>query len=149
MLKKISALVYAAIVLVSCNDHTTKKETEKKKDTVVVETQSDTTVVAEPETICVNDSLNAMANVMSGIMDSNIVFKHIQNSTDFKNFNKTFEKRWQTFDSARLTNLKKFRETELSKIVKKQTTLFYPFSGPDILYAQTFFPDADKFRASR
>jgi hypothetical protein len=23
--------------------------------------------------------------------------------------------------------------------------LFYPFSGPDILHAQTFFPEADKY----
>lgn len=145
MLKKFSGLICIAVVLSACSEDTTQKETVVKKDTVVVKQSVDSSDVKEPETLCTNDSLNAMADIMSGITDSNSIFKHIQFSTDFRNFHKTFDKRWQTFDSARLTNLKQFREQELSKIVKKQTTLFYPFSGPDILYAQTFFPDPDKY----
>jgi hypothetical protein len=69
----------------------------------------------------------------------------LQESTIQVQFNKNFNKRWISFDTTRLFDLKQFKTNELSKIIKPQSTLFYPFSGPDILYAQTFFPEADKY----
>lgn len=93
----------------------------------------------------INDSLNALVNIIAGISDTSFIYKQIQLSNDFKEFSRNFNTRWKNFDSTRLMNLKKFKENEISKIVKPQTTLFYPFSGPDILHAQTFFPEADKY----
>ena len=132
-------------VLIACNTSTTetKTQTTDKKDTVTTPTKD--SVKAETATNCANDSLNAVANIMSGISDSNSLFKDIQSSSDFKVFSKNFDKRWMSFDSSRLSNLRKFKDEEISKIVKTQPTLFYPFSGPDILYSQTFFPDVDKY----
>ena len=132
-------------VLIACNTSTTetKTQTTDKKDTVTTPTKD--SVKAETTTNCMNDSLNAVANIMSGISDSNSLFKDIQSSSDFKVFSKNFDKRWMSFDSSRLSNLRKFKDEEISKIVKTQPTLFYPFSGPDILYSQTFFPDVDKY----
>ena len=132
--------------LIACNTSTTetKTQTTVKKDTVVIPTK-DSVKIESTTTNCTNDSLNAIANIMSGISDSNPLFKDIQNSSDFKVFSKNFDKRWMSFDSSRLSNLRKFKDEEISKIVKTQSTLFYPFSGPDILYSQTFFPDVDKY----
>ncbi|MBI3520125.1 MAG: hypothetical protein HY062_12335, partial [Bacteroidetes bacterium] len=81
----------------------------------------------------------------SGIADTSAIYGFVQQSSDFKAFSKNFDKRWMAYDSSRLTNLRNFKENEISKIVKAQSTLFYPFSGPDILHAQTFFPEADKY----
>lgn len=131
-------------VLIACNTTTTETKTPVKKDTVVIPVK-DSVKVETATTNCTNDSLNAVANIMSGISDSNPLFKDIQSSTDFKVFSKNFDKRWMAFDSSRLSNLRKFKDEEISKIVKTQPTLFYPFSGPDILYSQTFFPDVDKY----
>lgn len=138
--------------LIACNTSTSsvqdtstsETQTTVKKDTVVIPT-IDSVKVETSTTNCTNDSLNAVANIMSGISDSNPLFKDIQSSTDFKVFSKNFDKRWMAFDSSRLSNLRKFKDEEISKIVKTQPTLFYPFSGPDILYSQTFFPDVDKY----
>ena len=132
--------------LIACNTSTTetKTQTTVKKDTVVIPSK-DSLKIESTTTNCTNDSLNAVANIMSGISDSNPLFKDIQNSSDFKVFSKNFDKRWMSFDSSRLSNLRKFKDEEISKIVKTQSTLFYPFSGPDILYSQTFFPDVDKY----
>ncbi len=146
MFKTITTSLALVFTLSGCN--TTSKDQEQKKvtiDSVAVKQESlKDSVIAE--SICVSDSLNAIANIISGIKDSTLVpYSYIQFSSDFKAFSKNFDKRWMAFDSSRLANLKLFKEKEVSQVIKPQATLFYPFSGPDILYAQTFFPEADQY----
>lgn len=146
---KLAALV-SVIAMAACTPSSNEKTGElmidsAKVEKVVQEMTKDTVVKEEPLLACANDSLNALADLMAGITDSNSVYSGIQSSSDFKAFSQNFDKRWMNFDSTRLTNLRSFRDNELSKVVKTPTTLFYPFSGPDILYAQTFFPEADKY----
>ncbi len=149
-MKNVSSLVIVTACFFACTPNTTEKTGELKKDTakpeIVVEKEVKDSLkkMAELEP-CANDSLNAVADIMSGIADSSSVYAYIQSSADFKAFNKNFDKRWMSFDSSRLTSLRTFRDNEIAKVVKTQPTLFYPFSGPDILYAQTFFPEADKY----
>ncbi len=131
----------------SCHNNTATKDDLKNNTT-----QTDTIVkdsITKPLTLpasCNNDTLNAMANIISGIKDTVLVpFQYVQNRKDYQSFHKNFDKRWMTYDSARLTPLRNFKTTEIDKMMKPQKTLFYPFSGPDILYAQTFFPEAEKY----
>lgn len=150
MSTKLNLIVLLSASLMACTPSSTEKTGELLLDTakavkVVENMLADTTSKEVPLTACENDSLNSIANLMSGISDSNSVFAGIQASSDFQAFSKNFDKRWMNFDSSRLTSLRTFRENELAKIVKTSSTLFYPFSGPDILYSQTFFPDADKY----
>ncbi len=145
----IKFIILLSIVLAACSTPE-EKTGELKIDTakvkkVVKEMTNDSVKKPEPLIACSNDSLNAIADLMSGLTDSNSVYADIQSSSDFKAFSRNFDKRWMKFDSTRLTNLRTFRENELSQVVKTPSTLFYPFSGPDILYAQTFFPDADTY----
>jgi hypothetical protein len=140
----------SGLVLMACTSSNHEKETHELKDSTAVKDTltillDDSLQVATITTNCHNDSLNAVADIMSGIADSSPVLGYIQKSSDFKVFSKNFDKRWMSFDSTRLNNLRKFKDTEISKIVKTQPTLFYPFSGPDILHAQTFFPDVNKY----
>ena len=149
MLKNASVLLVLIVFAFGCNTSTSEKTTVVKNDSVNTETEivsviSDSMQLAKAA-LPLNDTLNAIANIMSGISDENPIYKVIQTSNDFKVFSKNFDKRWKTYDSTRLTNLRTFKVNEISKIVKPQTTLFYPFSGPDILHAQTFFPEADKY----
>ncbi len=150
MLKKASFFITVLVLIVGCSQIFSEKndvlikdtnnyvlEVEKKfKDSLQIDKEADTPI---------NDTLNALANIISGIADSSSVYKFIQTSHDFKVFSKNFDKRWMQFDTSRLNNLRNFKVNEISKVVKSQSTLFYPFSGPDILYAQTFFPEADKY----
>jgi hypothetical protein len=149
MLKNASVLLVLMVFAFGCNSSTSEKTTVVKNDSMNTETEnvsviSDSMQLAKTA-LPINDTLNAIANIMSGITDENLIYKVIQTSNDFKVFSKNFDKRWKTYDSTRLTNLRSFKVNEISKIVKPQTTLFYPFSGPDILHAQTFFPEADKY----
>lgn len=150
MLKQISLLIAVVLFIVGCSSSTSENHTEVKKDSIKVEQVAETLVddslqMAKTMQLPINDSLNAIANIMSGIVDESPIYQYVQSTADFKAFSKNFDRRWMKYDSTRLINLKKFRDNEISKVVKPQTTLFYPFSGPDILHAQTFFPDADKY----
>lgn len=94
---------------------------------------------------CQNDSLNALVNITAGILDSDNLFQWVKETEDFKTFQSSFEEKWQTFSDTRIKKLEEFKKAEIDELVKPQKTLFYPFSGPDILYAQTFFPEAERY----
>lgn len=55
----------------------------------------------------------------------------------------TMNRRWLAFDTARLLPIREWRVTALDGIHPE--TLFYPFSGPDFIYAETFFPSASRY----
>jgi hypothetical protein len=150
MLKKISLLATVLFLAFGCTPAADVKTGELEKDTIkpdiVVEKEfEDSLNQAYEIALSLNDTLNAIADIMSGITDTSAIYDFVQSSADFKVFSKNFDKRWKTYDSTRLTSLKTFKANEISKVVKPQATLFYPFSGPDILHAQTFFPEADKY----
>ncbi|MCC6181601.1 MAG: hypothetical protein IT237_07190 [Bacteroidia bacterium] len=136
--------------LCACTTEQSQQQIDNKATTTQASEVKDSIVVKEelPETkksFEIDDSLNALANIISGIDDDNNMFDFVKKSEDFKDFSKSFSKRWKSYDTTRIARLKNFRENEISKIVSNQSTLFYPFSGPDILHAQTFFPKADKY----
>jgi hypothetical protein len=150
MLKKVGLLTTVLMITFGCTPSAENQTGELTKDTttpLVVEVKElkDSIKEIKETALPLSDTLNAIADIMSGIADTSRVYKFVQSSSDFKVFSKNFDKRWKTYDSTRLTNLKTFKVNEIEKIVKPQSTLFYPFSGPDILHAQTFFPEADKY----
>ncbi|MES2763321.1 MAG: hypothetical protein V4677_14000 [Bacteroidota bacterium] len=149
MLKQLSLLT-VVLLASGCTQSPEVGTGELKRDTVkpdvVVEKEfKDSLNAHAKEVLSLNDTLNALADIMSGITDTSTVYNFVQSSNDFKAFSKNFDKRWKTYDSTRLTNLRTFKTNEIEKVVKPQSTLFYPFSGPDILHARTFFPEADKY----
>lgn len=93
----------------------------------------------------INDTLNEMAAVIGANVDTSRFFLSITESKEYQNYRQQFSKRWTNFDTSRLRILRQFRQQEIQNGVKTAPTLFYPFSGPDILYANTFFPEAKKY----
>jgi hypothetical protein len=136
------------IVLLSCGTGTEKKEVVAK-DTVKADTTTNAIVsndAKEERVSCKNDSLDELAKMISGISDKNAkVLPSIFNSKTFTEFAEGFDKKWNEFDTSRLDKLEKFRTGLLKPEVGDVKTLFYPFSGPDFLYAKAFFPEADNY----
>ena len=56
---------------------------------------------------------------------------------------RVFEKDWATLDK-RINAMEQWRAAEMARIPTAGTTLFYPFSGPDFLNADVFFPECVK-----
>jgi hypothetical protein len=139
---KISA-VLVALTMQNCEFYSDKKETALiKKDTLnIIPKQAD---ISEKETALpkLNDTLNELAYLISGNKQySFTVFKKFTDNEAFQNFSNDFTKRWLYFDSSRLNIIKNFADTILVKELINSERLFYPFSGPDILYATTLFPN--------
>ena len=114
-----------------------------KSDTLVKsENQTTVTKIVLPK----NDTLDEMAKIIAGIKEDNPkVLGQIFRKKSFSNYSGLFEGSWRKFDSLRSPQLESFRSGKLNQIVGKTNTLFYPFSGPDFLYANSFFPDADTY----
>jgi hypothetical protein len=56
-----------------------------------------------------------------------------------------FTKSWERFDKERLTPATAFAARELTPHPSSVGPVFYPFSGPDVLYAAALFPNAADF----
>jgi hypothetical protein len=143
---KISVIAIALFifVLISCGNETSKEnKTETVKNDSIVTIDTIKAVVTEtPFTPCVNDSLNELMSLIAGknIADNSKVLSSFFKSGQFKSFSDNFEKKWFAYDSSRVKRLVEFRNNEITKTVGTTKKLFYPFSGPDILYGYTFFP---------
>ncbi|CAN1210541.1 hypothetical protein TUMEXPCC7403_10120 [Tumidithrix helvetica PCC 7403] len=60
-------------------------------------------------------------------------------------YNKFFEEAWSKLESQQLSPIKKWSSTELKSLSQTSKPIFYPFAGPDFLYAYTFFPNANNY----
>ncbi len=123
---------------------TTKTQLVQKKLDDTLELTKEVQVKAAP---CKNDSLDELAKMIAGINykgKAKILWQFFS-LPDFKEHHARLSAKWNSFDTSRLAKLKDFQVKELATLKNAPSTLFYPFSGPDILYAKTFFPNANKY----
>src|SRR4030095_1025564 len=52
---------------------------------------------------------------------------------------------WSELDKSQFQRVRAFQEREISPIQAGSSFVFYPFSGPDVLYATLFFPNCRLF----
>ncbi len=69
----------------------------------------------------------------------------LENDSAWKKFQRNFDASWNTITSTRLKPMSDWASKELVE-ERKSADIFYPLSGPDILHANTFFPDARNYR---
>lgn len=87
---------------------------------------------------------NDVARFIAGLpVDSASAFASLEKNDAFASYVSEFTNDWNRFDSERIAPIAGWRKTELPAMKGENDVLFYPFSGPDFLYATTFFPDAD------
>lgn len=138
--------------MIACNGSSAEQKENKKKDSIEcimplpdADTNKFKDLVKESLPLPrINDTLNDLAHFIAGNNMSTKYFKEFRKNASYVEFAGKFSKRWKDFDSTKLTPLKTFVSTELVS-ESKIKNLFYPFSGPDILYANTIFPEADVY----
>jgi hypothetical protein len=92
----------------------------------------------------VHRQYNDAARFIAGLpVDSASTFMPLEKNDAFTSYVSQFTNDWNRFDSERIAPIANWRQTELPAMKGENDVLFYPFSGPDFLYATTFFPDAD------
>jgi hypothetical protein len=141
---------FMAVALISCTGNSTEKEKIEKKDSFdSIMPQPDTNkfkdMVKESVPLPrINDTLNDLAHFIAGNPASEKYFTDFRKKPAYLEFAGKFSKRWKDFDSTKLAPVKNFASTEFAA-ESKIKNLFYPFSGPDILYANALFPEADVY----
>lgn len=139
--------IFLLLLLAGCasNEHREEQKQKPATDSMLSDSVHIVTVEDAHDVKKVNDTLNEIASLIAGKADSSIIFANVLRNKHYTNFSSAFSKRWNDFDTTRILKLTDFRTKELVSGVKYEKTLFYPFSGPDILYANLFFPDAKEY----
>ncbi len=122
-----------------------KKDTLKTTDTVAEVKATSAVAPWDMSTYNAENNFNAIASVISGVKPTAGNLKRFLDSTAWKDNARFVDSSWKRLESSRLSKMRAWKDVEFADINKSTKTLFYPFSGPDILTAYTFFPDADKY----
>jgi hypothetical protein len=65
-----------------------------------------------------------------------------ESTSDWHDYKQWIDSRWNYLDRVRLSAMRNWGNNELGSLRNETQTVFYPFSGPDVLYADTFFPNS-------
>jgi hypothetical protein len=85
--------------------------------------------------------INASARGLAGLNSSggNAPW---ESTPEWKDYQARLDGNWNYLARIRLNAMRTWGNTELGDLRDKTSTVFYPFSGPDALYANTLFPDS-------
>lgn len=88
------------------------------------------------------DTFNETAKFIAGLPTD--LFKNIQDKIFVKTHNKITNNAWSRLKNKTIKPIKHWKNKNISSL-KSCKTLFYPFSGPDFLYADLFFPACNNY----
>ena len=69
----------------------------------------------------------------------------LESSEEWKTYAREADSNWVKFYRRKIRPVQRWRQKEISSAMDTIRTLFYPFSGPDFIFADAFFPKADKY----
>ncbi len=69
-------------------------------------------------------------------------FKSLEDTAAWKRYAAEFDETWKRVEHDQFTAVDAFQKRELAPIKTGSDFVFYPFAGPDVIYATRFFPDA-------
>jgi hypothetical protein len=87
------------------------------------------------------DRLNASAQGLAGKKASGGDATW-ESTPEWKDYQDKLDGNWNYLERVRLNAMRNWGNTELGDLRDKTSTVFYPFSGPDALYADTLFPNS-------
>ncbi len=86
------------------------------------------------------------AKILAGIkVDENSKFSEIQATNSWQNHHNFLENSWNKLESQQLSKVRKWSGEHLKAINETSPSVFYPFSGPDFLYAYNLFPQGKEY----
>ena len=134
-------LFAVAFVIVSCS-------TGKTADLPLVDSVKVDSIpkpAAKP-VVYKDTSLDNTARFIAGLpqLDSNR-YSALEKDKYWTDFKTSMEANWEKMVSQRLKPMDDWQNQTLSPLIKDSLTLFYPFSGPDFLHAETFYPKATEY----
>ena len=91
-------------------------------------------------------TINDTARVLAGLPPSQgSPLQTVASGESWKNYAEKFSGVWNRFEERQLSHARKWANRELGDARKNAPVLYYAFGGPDIVYANTFFPDCKTY----
>jgi len=138
--------IVVSLTLLSCNHNNEKQHT---KDSISAnesnsETTDNDTISAHP--IEFDHKVDNISSLIAGVKpESEKDVYYYDTTSSWQNFSQSFDSIWTKLEDNRLSKMKAWTKTELTKVARIKS-LFYPFSGPDFLNANMFFDQVDTIR---
>jgi hypothetical protein len=152
-MRPIIPIITLFTAFVCCNSSEPKKEvTTPKADTLEpVAAESKTTApAAENEPVNYapfnpDNQFNNITAVISGLKGQAHKLNYLFDTMAWAEHQKFVDVSWKKLEKKRLNSMRQWAAKEFAKPNAEAKTVFYPFSGPDYLTADAFFPNADKY----
>lgn len=88
--------------------------------------------------------IDSLARFLAGIEPpSGSPLFPLTGTVEWAAYSSSMDQRWQRFDASRLQPVRSWGSSQLGGL--PASTVFYPFSGPDFVYAQALFPHAGTY----
>ena len=120
----------ANLLVVSCGSSFSQHAVEEKAPETTI------TVPSSIDAKLVNDAAHFLAGMPSGAGGA---YHDLETSDAWADYSKGFDRTWAGDEKEQLIPVRAFAREHVHS---GNTFLFYPFSGPDVLYATQFFPNS-------
>ncbi len=95
-----------------------------------------------PQSAALNDSARFLAGLPALV--GRDAFSDLRATADWQQHHQKMESAWASFLSHHAAPVDAWARTEITDL-RAANSMLYPFSGPDFLYAYTFFPNAETY----
>lgn len=135
-LKYIAAVLI--LILSSCSG--------EKKNKIITQTANADTV-ATKEDIYLNQKEMTPVNDVARLLAGKATDKYadIQEKDYYTEYSTTINQQWKELTSKTLEPIETWKQQNINDLTRDTSCLFYPFGGPDLLFALTFFPNMNNY----
>jgi len=135
----IAAIVLLVLSVTACN--TSSKDGNNANDTL----NNDSTEIIQAD-VSYNKEISDIALFIAGLpVDTSSPLYELTLSSEWKSFSKRMDEKWTIFFNDVDANITPWVNKEIGAVSDTIQTLFYPFSGPDFINADVFFPDMENY----
>lgn len=147
MTRKIYPLSLLAAFLLSCSSDPVNKHSEATVKDTVTKIVIDTVGIEATETPTFNtdNQFHNITAVLCGQTSNANGLNFLFDTIAWAKHATFIDSSWSKLERKRLQAMKEWGRKEFEKPNKETKTVFYPFSGPDYLTANAFFPEADTY----
>jgi hypothetical protein len=147
MTKNLFFLVGGLFAFVTCTNSPTNSDNKNtiaqlKKDTLVPKTD---TVKATNTAYNTNNWFNNVTAILSGNKGEANNLNYLFDTLAWAKHVVFIDSSWKRLEKKRLQVMKNWGRKEFEQLNAEATTVFYPFSGPDYITVNAFFPNADTY----
>lgn len=125
---RLAALLLVAVFTQACGQHAATQDPPKAK-------------AAAPSQLP-NDTARFLAG-LKGRPDG--PYSKLEETAPWQKYAKDFDGIWAGIENGQFKKVDEFQQRELAGTKTNSSFVFYPLSGPDVLYANRFFPNAKVF----